>query len=227
MPLRAISWIVLSFFRSLSERCLPAPKTMKGHSRHRLLALVLVVAVCLVAFGRLQFAQPSPANESYDLVISNARIVDGSGNPWFRADVGIKDGRITRVGRIDPTRAQKTIDAKGQIVAPGFIDVHTHVESIYSLAAAENFVRMGVTTLVSGNCGSSATDVGQFLGRIKEKPLAVNLATLIGHGSVRRQAMGSDDRAPTEDETRKMEVDRKSTRLNSSHVVTSRMPSSA
>ena len=65
---------------------------------------------------------------------------------------------------------------------------------------------MGVTTLVTGNCGSSATDVGQFLGRIKEKPLAVNLATLIAHGSVRRQAMGSDDRAPTPDEMKKMEA---------------------
>jgi N-acyl-D-amino-acid deacylase len=143
---------------------------------------------------------------TFDLLITNARVVDGSGNPWFRADVGIKDGRITRIGRIDPAEAEKTLDAKGQIVAPGFIDVHTHVESIYSLPAAENFVRMGVTTLVTGNCGSSATDVGQFLGRIKEKPLAINLATLIAHGSVRRQAMGSDDRAPTPDETKKMEA---------------------
>ncbi|MGI9067807.1 MAG: N-acyl-D-amino-acid deacylase family protein [Pyrinomonadaceae bacterium] len=145
----------------------------------------------------------SPA---YDLVVTNARIVDGSGNPWFRADVGIKDGRITRIGRINPAEAEKTIDVKGQIVAPGFIDVHTHVESIYSLPAAENFVRMGVTSLVTGNCGNSATDVAQFLGRIKEKPLAVNLATLIAHGSVRRQVMGSDDRAPTPDEMKKMEA---------------------
>ncbi|MCM3869505.1 MAG: amidohydrolase family protein, partial [Pyrinomonadaceae bacterium] len=146
------------------------------------------------------------AGPTYDLIVTNARIVDGSGNPWFRADVGIKDGRITRVGKIDPAQAEKTIDVKGQIVAPGFIDVHTHVESIYNLPAAENFVRMGVTTLVTGNCGGSTTDVGEFLGRIKEKPLAVNLATLIAHGSVRRQAMGSDDRAPNPDETKKMEA---------------------
>jgi N-acyl-D-amino-acid deacylase len=177
---------------------------MKGHLRHCISAVGLIVAVCVFGFGRLQSAHPSLA--SYDLVITNARIVDGSGNPWFRADLGIKDGRITRIGRIDPSQSGKTIDAKGQIVAPGFIDVHTHVESIYSLPAAENFVRMGVTTLVTGNCGSSATDVDQFLGRIKEKPLAVNLATLIAHGSVRREAMGSDDRAPTPDETKKMEA---------------------
>ena len=177
---------------------------MKGHSHYCLLSVALTVAACLVAPGRPHLAQPSTA--TYDLVITNARIVDGSGNPWLRADVGIKDGRIARINRIDPAQAQKTIDARGQIVAPGFIDVHTHAESIYSLPAAENFVRMGVTTLVTGNCGSSATDVGQFLGRIKEKPLAVNLATLIAHGSVRRQAMGSDDREPTPDETRKMEA---------------------
>ncbi|MFN2493874.1 MAG: hypothetical protein ABR501_13425, partial [Pyrinomonadaceae bacterium] len=63
----------------------------------------------------------------YDLVITNGRIVDGAGNPWFRADVGIKDGRIARIGRIASADARKTIDANGQIVAPGFIDVHTHV----------------------------------------------------------------------------------------------------
>ena len=143
---------------------------------------------------------------AFDLLITNGRIVDGTGNPWFRADIGIKDGRIARLGRINPAEATKTIDARGQIVAPGFIDVHTHVESIYSLPAAENFIRMGVTTLVTGNCGGSVIDVARFLGRIKEKPLAVNLATLIAHGSVRREAMGSDDRAPTPDEMRKMEA---------------------
>lgn len=176
---------------------------MKAHSYCRLFVIALTVAMCILPSGHLQ-SQPAPA--IYDLIITNGRIVDGSGNPWFRADIGIKDGRIARIGRTDPSQASKTIDAKGQIVAPGFIDVHTHVESIYSLPAAENFVRMGVTTLVTGNCGSSATDVSQFLGRIKEKPLAVNLSTLIAHGSVRREAMGSDDRAPTPDETRKMEA---------------------
>jgi N-acyl-D-amino-acid deacylase len=179
---------------------------MMGHSRYYLCTVAFIAAVCILATGRIKSAQPSLANASYDLVITNARVVDGSGNPWFRADVGIKDGRIARIGRLNPAMAQTSVDAKGHILAPGFIDVHTHVESIYSLPAAENFVRMGVTTLVSGNCGSSATDVGQFLGRIKENPLAVNLATLIAHGSVRRQAMGSDDREPTADENRKMQA---------------------
>jgi N-acyl-D-amino-acid deacylase len=177
---------------------------MKGYSRNCLLAVASTVTVFVLGLNQLQSAHPAVVN--FDLVITNGRIVDGTGNPWFRADIGIKDGRIARIGKIDPAHGSKSIDAKGQVVAPGFIDVHTHVESIYSLPAAENFVRMGVTSLVTGNCGSSATDVGQFLGRIKEKPLAVNLATLIAHGSVRREAMGSDDRAPTPEETKKMEA---------------------
>ena len=168
---------------------------------------VLFVLVLAFALPQSSSAVLSHSeNPAFDLLIANARIIDGSGNPWFRADVGIKDGRIARIGRITAAEARTKVDAKGQIVAPGFIDVHTHVESIFSLPAAENFVRMGVTTLVTGNCGGSATDVAQFLGRIKEKPIAVNLATLIAHGSVRRQAMGSDDRAPTPDEMAKMEA---------------------
>ena len=167
--------------------------------------LVLIVGLAVAGLAKLALAKESESPQ-YDLVITNARIVDGSGNPWFRADVGIKDGRIARLGRISPADARQAIDAKGQIVAPGFIDVHTHVESIYNLPAAENFIRMGVTTLVTGNCGTSSTNVAQFLGRIKEKPLAVNLATLIAHGSVRREVMGSDDRAATPEETRKMEA---------------------
>jgi N-acyl-D-amino-acid deacylase len=170
-------------------------------------AVLALIALALGSLLCVPLHQPTHAEApAYDLVITNARIVDGSGNPWFRADVAIKDGRIARIGRVPPATATKTIDAKGQILAPGFIDVHTHVESIYNLPAAENFVRMGVTSLVTGNCGSSATDVGQFLGRLQEKPLAVNLATLIGHGSVRRDAMGVDDRAPTADELKKMEA---------------------
>lgn len=148
-------------------------------------------------------AAPAPA---YDLLITNARIVDGTGNPWFRADVGVKNGRISRIGHINPGDAARVIDARGQIVAPGFIDVHTHVESIYRQPDAENFVRMGVTSLVTGNCGTSETNIAQFLGKIRTTPLAVNLATLIAHGSVRREVLGLENRAPTPAELQRMEA---------------------
>src|SRR5262245_53619977 len=178
-------------------------KSMKGCCR-------LALVVCLIASGTgivptVQSSRTATL-QNYDLVITNARIIDGSGNPWFRADVAIKDGRIARIGRVAPSEAAQTIDAKGQILAPGFIDVHTHVESIYNQPTADNFVRMGVTSLVTGNCGGSATNVGEFLYRIKQTPLSVNIATLIGHNSVRRTAMGLDDRAPTPEETQKMEA---------------------
>ena len=81
---------------------------------------VLALLSVLCGFAGLPVGAVAPA---YDLLITNARVVDGSGNPWFRADVAIKDGRIARVGRILPTPPQKIIDAKGQILAPGFIDV--------------------------------------------------------------------------------------------------------
>lgn len=175
---------------------------MSGHCKY-----FSFLAVAILTAGFWGPAVRSSSNpETYDLLITNARIVDGSGNPWFRGDIGIRDGRIAGIGRLGLATATKKVDAANQIVAPGFIDVHTHVESVFSLPAAENFIRMGVTTLVTGNCGGSTTDVAQFLGRIKEKPLAVNLATLIAHGSVRRQAMGSDDRAPSPEEMRQMEL---------------------
>jgi N-acyl-D-amino-acid deacylase len=177
---------------------------MKKRSRLHLSIFTIMVTCAASGLVNLPLAQQA-AKPAYDLVIVNARVVDGTGNPWFRADVAIKDGRIARIGHIDPGQARALIDARGQVVAPGFIDVHTHVESIYKQPEAENFVRMGVTSLVTGNCGYSETDIGKFLGRIKEQPLAVNLATLIAHGSVRSKVMGLDNRAPTPEELQKME----------------------
>lgn len=178
---------------------------MKNHNRLPPAGFVLAIVFVLSVFSN-----PLPAHQAvepaYDLLIINGRIVDGTGNPWFRADVAIKDGRISRIGHVERNQARQVIDARGQIVAPGFIDVHTHVESIYRQPDAENFVRMGVTSLVTGNCGSSATDIKEFLGRIREQPLAVNLATLIAHGSVRAKVMGLDDRAPTSEEQSRMEA---------------------
>lgn len=168
---------------------------------HLFVGLLVGAALCVQALHAERAAEPA-----YDLLIVRGRIIDGTGNPWRRADVAIKDGRIARIGRIDMREARRTIDAEGKIVAPGFIDVHAHVENIYNQPDAENFIRMGVTSLVTGNCGSSTVEVGKFLDRIKEQPLAVNLATLIAHGSVRAKVMGDEDRAPTPEELRQMEA---------------------
>ena len=178
-------------------------KLAKGScSTPLLLALVLAAACAAAVWRRGAAADELP----YDLVIRDARVVDGSGNPWFRADVAVSGGRIARVGRVAASEGKRVIDARGQVLAPGFIDVHTHVENIFEQPDAENFVRMGVTTLVTGNCGGSAVDVGRFLGRVSETPTAVNIATLVGHNSVRREVFGEVDRAPTPEELERMKA---------------------
>jgi N-acyl-D-amino-acid deacylase len=142
--------------------------------------------------------------ETYDLVIRHGRVVDGSGNPAFFADVAVKDGRIAAIGCV--TGETKTeIDARNRIVAPGFIDVHTHADEIATQPRAENFLRMGVTTVVVGNCGGSALDVGRFFSEVESNKVSLNVATLIGHNTVREKAMGgSFDRPPTVEEMAQM-----------------------
>ncbi len=141
---------------------------------------------------------------TYDVLIRHGRVVDGSGNPAFFADVAIRDGRIAAIGKVSGDAALE-IDAKGLVVAPGFIDVHTHAEEIDELPLGENFVRMGVTALVLGNCGSSAPDVAGFFRRLEATNISPNVATLIGHGTVRGKAMGgSFMRPPTAEELERM-----------------------
>jgi N-acyl-D-amino-acid deacylase len=165
------------------------------------LTILLIASLLLMPIAWI----PAQTTEQYDLLIVNGRIIDGTGNPWFRGSVAVKNGRIARVGKFDAT-ARHVIDAKNQIVAPGFIDVHVHTEDVFSHPEAENFIRMGVTSLITGNCGGSVTDVAKFLGNYKEKPLAVNVGTLIAHGSVRAKIIGLNDRAPTQEEQQKMDA---------------------
>ncbi len=136
-------------------------------------------------------------SQTYDVIIRHGRVVDGSGNPAFFADVAVKRGRLAAIGRV-AGHAKVEINATGLIVAPGFIDVHTHADDIADMPRAENFVRMGVTTIVVGNCGGSTLDVAKFFRAVEHTNVAINVATLVGHNSVREKAMGgSFDRPPT------------------------------
>jgi N-acyl-D-amino-acid deacylase len=166
----------------------------------------LISFFLLLAFAAT-FAVPAlPFQVDYDLLITNARIIDGTGNPWYRGSIAVRNGRIVRIGAFDASNvsAKVTIDAGNRIVAPGFIDVHAHTESIYGNPTAENFIRMGVTTLITGNCGGSVVDVREFLGKIDAEPLAVNLGTLIGHNSVRSKVLGLSDVQPTVEQQAEM-----------------------
>jgi N-acyl-D-amino-acid deacylase len=145
-------------------------------------------------------------SETFDLLIRGGRVVDGTGNPAFHADVAVRGGRIVAVGRVEGD-GKLEVNAQGLVVAPGFIDVHTHAEDIEDLPEAENFLRMGVTTLVMGNCGSSTLDVGALFRRLEATNISANVATLVGHGSVRNTVMGgSFMRPPSAEELGKMKT---------------------
>jgi N-acyl-D-amino-acid deacylase len=140
----------------------------------------------------------------FDIIIKNAQIADGTGAPLLSGSIGIKDKRIVAVGEVKGSAATE-IDAQSRIVAPGFIDVHTHSEDIVKFPQAENFVRMGVTTIITGNCGHSHLDVAKFFKDLDETGNAINVATLVGHGSVREKAMGgSFIRVPTAEQLETM-----------------------
>ncbi|QIP16004.1 D-aminoacylase [Spirosoma aureum] len=164
--------------------------------KHCFLSLILSILISL-------FANAQP----YDLVIKNGRVVDGTGNPWIHADVAVQNGRIVRIGTIPSTDANRTIDASGLIVAPGFIDVHTHVEgSLEAQPGAPNFVYDGVTTMITGNCGGSSTNLRTYFDTLRMQGISVNVGSLIGHNTVRMKVMKMAFREPTAREQADMEV---------------------
>src|SRR5688500_737660 len=160
----------------------------------------------LIALLALPLAvQPTP---SFDLVILNGRLLDGTGNPWRRADVGIRDGRIAAVGNLDGAKSARTIDAAGRLVTPGFIDVHSHaVEALTrdALRDARALLAQGVTTIVGNPDGGGPIDLAAQRASLERGGTGVNIALLIGHGSVRSGVMGQADRAPTAAELARME----------------------
>lgn len=142
-----------------------------------------------------------------DILISNGKIIDGTGNNWYYGNLAIKDGRILKIGRDVNLSAKQTIDASGLVIAPGFIDVHTHVEEDEAKEpAAANFIYDGVTTVVTGNCGSSNVDIGKYLQWIDSLKLSINIATLVGHNDIRKTVMGRANRAATPAELGQMEA---------------------
>lgn len=161
--------------------------------------LVLMACVCgLMLGGALSAAAAetgaavASAPAPYDLLIRGGQVFDGTGNPWFYADVAIRDGRVADVGDLSGAAARRVIDAAGRAVAPGFIDVHTHADTgLYNQPEAENFIRDGVTTIVTGNCGGSTLDVKTYFNNLATTGTALNVATLVGHNSVLREVKGS------------------------------------
>lgn len=146
------------------------------------------------------------AGQSFDLIIKNGRIIDGTGNSWYYGDVGVTGGKIAFIGRIDQAQGTRIIDAQGLIVAPGFIDVHAHIEGgELTSPTANNFIHDGVTSVVTGNCGGSNLNLEAYFQQLDSIKISINVASLIGHNTVRRAAMGDAQRDPTLEEQQKME----------------------
>ena len=141
----------------------------------------------------------------FDTKIINGKIIDGTGNPWFTGDVGIKDGRITKIGNLENSHAKNIIDASELIVSPGFIDPHTHaLRGIFDVPNAESSLLQGITTLTEGNDGASPYPIDEHYAAISERKISPNWSTFVGHGTIRRKVMGLADRKPTEEEMTKM-----------------------
>ncbi len=151
------------------------------------------------------FVNRAVAQEHADVLIKHGRIIDGTGNPWRYEDVAVLNGRIKAIGNLYNWDAVQTIDATGLFVAPGFIDVHTHIEDDEAKNPyATNFLMDGVTTVITGNCGSSRINIKKYSTFIDSLHLSINVAMLIGHNDIRDAAMGLVNRAPTSDELDKM-----------------------
>lgn len=142
---------------------------------------------------------------SYDLLIRNARIVDGTASPWYRAEIAVRGDTIALIAPTIDARATRVIDAGGLVVSPGFIDIHTHARrGIFEVPTAENYVRQGVTTLIEGPDGGSPIPLGPFLAKVAAARITPNFASFVGQGSIRSSVMGDVDRAATPAELEKM-----------------------
>ena len=141
----------------------------------------------------------------YDVIVAGARVVDGSGSPWFLADIGIRGDSIAAIGALGSATAGVRIDARGMAVAPGFIDIHSHGRrGLAAVPTAENYLREGVTTIVEGPDGSSPLPIAPFLEGIRKMPVSVNFATFVGQGSIRQAVIGLANRPATPAEIEKM-----------------------
>lgn len=164
-----------------------------------------------------------------DTLILGGRIIDGTGNPWYKADIAIKNGKIVKIGKLRNIDAERILTVEGLIVSPGFIDIHSH--SDYTLIVdpkAESKIRQGITTEVIGNCGNSAapllgelkdrrsqieqrygirvdwTYMSEYIERLRRGGISVNVAPLIGFANIRIAVLGYENREPTEREMEEM-----------------------
>ena len=168
-------------------------------------------------------------SEFLDIMFRNCVVIDGTGNPWYKADVGVKDDKIAEIGYLKDKAAKRTIDLKGHVLSPGFIDIHTHSDITPFVAPeADSHIFQGVTTDVIGNCGGSSAPVsdylkeehklvaeqyniewdwntfGEYLDKLDSLKCSINLVPVVGQATIRMAVMGMDNRPPTKAELERM-----------------------
>src|ERR1700735_789911 len=183
--------------------------------------LVRLTRLLVVSLTFIAIRSPAQANISFDLVITNGHIIDGTGSPWYSGDVGIRDGKVAAIGNLTAAPRKRTIDAAGKVVAPGFIDMLGQSElSILVEPRLPSKIYQGITTEITGEGGSIAplTDAiiqadrqgyehykitpdwrtfRQYFARLEKQGMGINLASYVGATQVRRMVLGDDNVQPT------------------------------
>lgn len=184
----------------------------------------------LVLLGMAITVRPAAPGPAYDVLIRNGRIVDGSGNPWYFGAVAIRGDRIVAVGRLPDATAKRVIDAQGKIVAPGFIDLHSHSDfTLLVDGNAQSKIRQGVTTEILGESASAGPvegpaiaerqqalarmglqlnwrSLGEYFARLEQQGISVNVASYVASGQLWMDVIGNRNRRPTASELERMEV---------------------
>jgi N-acyl-D-amino-acid deacylase len=206
---------------------------MKNISRRKFIRSSALLSTSLVLLNEPVAGRIFLHSRGFDILIQNGHIIDGSGKKEFIADIGIKDGKILMIGKINSADAEIILDARGLKVVPGFIDIHSHTDTDLILnPKAESKIRQGVTTEVTGQDGFSWgplggpdlertlknfkeeygeeinwRTLGEFLNNFSSRKFSLNLASMVGLGTIREFVIGYDDRAPSADEMNKMKIE--------------------
>lgn len=178
---------------------------MSGPIRSRPLFAAALTPLTLASLV-LSACAPDAGTEPWDLLITGGMIIDGTGAPAFAGDVAIRGDRIVEIsaGPLARSAAARVIEADGLVVAPGFIDAHAHLDPLLDLPGAQSHVRQGVTTALGGPDGGGPWPLDAYLDSASVLGLGMNVAFLAGHNTIRREVMGTANRAPTADELARM-----------------------
>ncbi len=219
--------------RNSRSGCAKQKETGVSKMRRMMVTAAVIFVTGIVAVGIRTSARQESAGSSadtYDVIIRRGHILDGTGNPWYAADIGIRGDKIAAIGKLDNATAKQTIDATGKIVAPGFIDMLGQSEtSLLIDNRSLSKISQGITSEITGEGGSIApqdektlapmkpmldhfhltvdwTDLNGYFDRLEKSGTPLNLGTYVGAAQVREAVIGDDDRAPTADELEQMEA---------------------